>query len=193
MTKKALIVFAKNPILGKVKTRLAKEVGNDRALELYKTLMEITYRQTKDIDCSKFLFLSPNIDNDLFDQDYIQMLQTGNDLGERMSNAFNYIFAKDYNKIIIVGSDCPQLTPEILNEAFEKLYHFDFVIGPAEDGGYYLIGMKEQCNILFNGMDWGSKNVLSETIRRLKENNLNFYLLQQLSDVDELKDLVKLL
>ncbi|MDQ3020640.1 MAG: TIGR04282 family arsenosugar biosynthesis glycosyltransferase [Bacteroidota bacterium] len=189
MHKNSLIIFAKNPVLGKVKTRLAKDTGEEKALEVYKVLLKKTYQETKDFKEKKFLFLSDFFDKNLFDSSFIQVIQTGNDLGEKMKNAFEIIFQKRYTKAVIIGTDCPELDSNIINEAFEKLSHFDIVIGPAKDGGYYLLGMKEQYAFLFENMKWSDQYVSDETIRRIIQNDLTYHLLKELIDIDDIKDL----
>lgn len=189
MNDKALIVFAKNPVLGKVKSRLAKKTGEEKALEIYNTLLNKTCEAAKDFDGRKFLFLSDFFDKSLFDSRFTQVLQSGSDLGEKMKNAFENIFQKGYTKAVIIGTDCPELDSDIINEAFEKLSQYDIVIGPARDGGYYLLGMKGQNNFLFENMKWSNQNVLDKTIRRIIQNDLTYYSLKELIDVDEIEDL----
>lgn len=190
MNKNALIIFAKNPVLGKVKTRLARETGNEKAFEIYKLLLENAYRQTKETDCVKYLFLSDHLDKNIFESDFTQYIQSGKDLGERMLNAFKNIFEKDFEKAIIIGTDCPELDSEIIHEAFNKLNEYEIVIGPAKDGGYYLIGLKEPDKFLFENIKWSTGEVLNETIKKIKSAGKNFFLLKELNDIDESKDLV---
>ncbi|MEO8208975.1 MAG: TIGR04282 family arsenosugar biosynthesis glycosyltransferase [bacterium] len=190
MNSKALIVFAKNIVLGKVKTRLAKDIGDEKALEIYRALLNETYEAAKDFKGKKFLFLSDFFDKNLFEASFAQIIQTGNDLGEKMKNAFENIFQKNFQTAVIIGTDCPDLDLCIINEAFEKLFHYDIVIGPAKDGGYYLLGMKKPYNFLFENIEWSNQNVLKETIKRIVENKLSYYLLKELSDVDEINDLM---
>jgi len=184
----ALIVFARNPILGKVKTRLAKDVGEDRALEVYINLLNHTYIQTKNLFCDKFLFLSEKTDNNLFDKTFNQLVQNGNGLGEKMKIAFKKLFEMGYQKILIIGTDCPGLTEEIILNAFEYLLGFDFIIGPSIDGGYYLLGMKEPNYFVFENMVWSNEQVLNRTIKKIKSKNKKFHLLKELKDIDEEKD-----
>jgi rSAM/selenodomain-associated transferase 1 len=189
MKERALIVFARNPVKGKVKSRLAKTLGNDKALEIYLRLLSLTYKHTKKLDCDKFLFLSEFIDDGLYDSTYSKKLQKGSDLGLRMLNAFEDLFDAGYNKIVLIGVDCSSLTEEILEESFDKLNAHDVVIGPSQDGGYYLIGLKKPYEFLFANMTWGNDKVLQETIKRIAENNMTFYLVKELIDIDEEEDL----
>lgn len=185
----ALIIFAKNPVKGKVKTRIAAKAGEEKALEAYTRLLNLTYENTKNTSAGKYLFLTENLDSKLFDKGYIQKLQQGNTLGERMSNAFSLIFSLDYNKAVIIGTDLPGLTIDILNEAYKKLNDFDFVIGPSQDGGYYLLGMKYLEPEIFKGVQWSTSSVLDETIKHIKKLDKSYYLLTPLPDVDEAEDL----
>ncbi len=190
MEKSALMIFARNPVAGKVKTRLAKDVGPERALKIYKMLLEKTYLETRNIDCQKFLFLSDFPDSSMFDQTYTQEIQYGNDIGERMENAFKIIFGRGFGKILVAGTDCPGLNPDIVNGAFEKLNTFDIVAGPATDGGYYLLGLKEINETLFTDIKWSSEEVLNQTVKKIKSCGLSYFLLKELNDIDEAKDLV---
>jgi len=189
MKKDALIIFAKNPIKGKVKTRLAITLGNDKAFEVYTKLFSLTYEHTKNLKHDKYLYLTESIDDNLFDKNYKKKLQWGSDLGIRMFNAFKELFDLGYKKIVLVGTDVPSLTEKIIKEAFEKLNTFDIVIGPSNDGGYYLIGLKKPFEYLFLNMTWGDEKVLQETIKRIKEYNTSYYLIKELIDIDDEKDL----
>jgi len=115
--------------------------------------------------------------------------QHGNSLGERMNNAFNNVFEKKYSKAIIIGTDCPALTEKVINDAFEKLNNYDVVIGPANDGGYYLLGMKKLHQQLFKNINWSTETVFDATINICNNLNLSYCLLPVLNDVDEEKDL----
>lgn len=130
-----------------------------------------------------------------------KQLQTGKDLGERMSNAFDFVLKK-HACACIIGSDCPTLSVDILQQSFEELVNFDCVLGPSTDGGYYLLGLKNKGNNLenndfdlektlkrlFDDMVWSTDRVLHNTINRIKENNQTFFLLPELTDIDEEAD-----
>lgn len=190
MTQNVLLIFTKNAVYGKVKTRLAATVGNDKAFEIYKDLTQHTYAVTKQLACDKIVFYSDEIDvDDKWKSNYQKQLQQGNNLGERMANAFDYVFKKKYSKVVIIGSDCPELTGQILNDAFKQLEKYDVVIGPAADGGYYLLGIKKLHLQLFENISWSTGEVSDETIKRCYENNFSYFLLPTLHDVDEEKDL----
>lgn len=189
MKKEALIIFVRNPVLGKVKTRIAATIGDENALAIYKHLLQYTKQIVSLVDVTKHIFYADELNgNDLWDGNE-KYLQSGVDLGDRMKNAFNCVFAKGYSKVIIIGSDCFELTPDILNSAFDKLDRSDIVIGPANDGGYYLLGMGKPNPYLFDNIQWSTNRVLHETIEIMRENNLSFSLLTELNDIDEAKDI----
>lgn len=182
---KAIIIFVKNPQLGKVKTRLAATVGDDIALTIYHKLCEYTRKITQSINAEHIVFYSDFIeDRDGWSLDfYKKEVQIGKDLGERMFNAFKMIESK-YSKCIIIGSDCATLEEKILTEAFELLDLNDVVIGPAEDGGYYLLGMKRAYKSVFEQIEWSSETVFDATISKIEHLNLKYALLPTLSDID---------
>lgn len=189
MSDKLLMVFIRNTELGKVKTRLAKTIGDQSALNIYNYLLEHTEHVLKSIDCAKAVFYSNAIENhDLWDSaNYHKCLQHGDDLGAKMNNAFQFGFNEKYSKVIIVGSDLPDLNKYHINKAFEQLDNYDMVIGPAKDGGYYLLGMKKMNESIFKNKDWGTDSVFRDTMNDLK--NENVFLLDVLNDVDTYQDI----
>ncbi len=190
MTSKNLIItFTRNPELGKVKTRLAKTIGDASALAIYKKLLEHTQSVLHDLNCDKAVYYSVKIrDNDIWDNAiYQKHQQFGGDLGIRMQNAFKAGFEAGYNKIIIVGSDLYDLQPKHINQAFKALDSNSITIGPAEDGGYYLLGMKTLHKAVFENKNWGTETVFEDTIKNLK--NESVFLLEQLNDVDTYDDI----
>jgi rSAM/selenodomain-associated transferase 1 len=188
-SKELLIIFTRNPILGKCKTRLAAKVGNQIALDIYKFLLNHTAVITKDLTVHKHLYYSEEIweddiwDNLIFDK----RLQKGADLGERMSDAFLNGFEQGFEKIIIIGSDIFDLGKKDLEDAFNALNHNDYVIGPALDGGYYLLGMKSYTDAVFRNKVWGKDSVFKETMQNLK--NEKVFLLETKNDIDRFEDL----
>lgn len=191
MSKNLLLIFTRNPELGKAKTRLAKTIGNEKALEIYKLLLQKTKTVTKDLSCDKAVYYSVKIrENDIWDETvYQKHQQKGEDLGIRMENAFLNGFNAGYEKVIIIGSDLFDLTPKHINDAFEKLNANDIVLGPAEDGGYYLLGMKQNHTAVFKNKEWGTSSVRKDTLNDLKNNTV--YLLEELNDIDVYDDLKK--
>lgn len=190
MEKSAVIILIRNPILGHVKTRLAVDIGNFNALKVYKSLLNYTRNVTNCINSSRLLFYSDFIDqNDEWENDlYDKYLQFGSNFGEKMLNAFN-IALTQHKLAVIIGSDCSELTSEIINMALKKLEDLDVVIGPAKDGGYYLLGLKKAYPQLFQNKTWSSDSVLSETLSTLKDLDLTFSLLPLLADIDTLQEL----
>ncbi len=191
--KNALIIFIKNPALGKVKTRLAKTVGNENALEIYLELSRITRDSTSILkNIQPYVFYSDFIDknDDWANEIFKKRVQSGEDLGDRMSNAFHEIL-EQHQHVCIIGSDCPTLSVDILNQSFDLLQNHDFVVGPSTDGGYYLLGISsKKYEFLFKNMEWSTENVLSETLQRIAENEKTVALLPALTDVDEERDWV---
>ena len=184
-----LLIFTRNPKLGKCKTRLAATIGDQGALDIYMILLRHTAKITKGLNCSKEVYYSEEVsENDLWDKgNYTKQLQEGNDLGERMYNAFKSGFKKGYKKIIIIGSDIYDLNSETIDEAFAEMENADFVIGPAADGGYYLMGMKALNNDIFLNKNWGTETVLEDTLNNL--NHKKVKLLQIKNDIDVYEDL----
>lgn len=189
MTKNLVLIFTRNPELGKVKTRLAKSVGNETALEIYKFLLNKTKDVTQNLECDKAIYYSVKVrENDIWNKSIFQKhQQKGMDLGIRMQNAFKNSLEAGYEKVIIVGSDLYDLTPNHINKAFSKLDTNDVVIGPAEDGGYYLLGMKTLQPNIFENKDWGTSSVRKDTLKNLQE--VSVHLLDELNDIDVIADI----
>ena len=189
MSKNLLLIFTRNPELGKVKTRLAKSIGNETALEIYKFLLNKTKEVTENLTCNKAVYYSVKVrENDIWDSEvYQKHQQIGDDLGIRMQNAFQNSFDASYEKVLIIGSDLYDLTPNHINEAFTKLDSNDIVIGPAEDGGYYLLGMKKLQPNIFQNKEWGTSSVRKDTLKDLQK--VNVHLLEELNDVDVIEDI----
>ena len=184
-----LMTFTRNPELGKVKTRLAKGIGEQNALEVYIKLLEHTESVLQKINTDKCVWYSVSVrQNDIWpDDSYQKKAQFGNDLGERMLNAFKDAFQQQYKKVIIIGSDLYDLQPKHIEEAITALDNNDIVIGPAQDGGYYLLGMKRLHEKAFAPKNWGTETVLADTLKDL--DNQNIYLLDTLNDIDLAEDL----
>jgi len=192
MTNNCLIIFTRNPVYGKVKTRLAATVGDDVALKVYQFLVDHTAQVAYGVDAVRTIYYSDTVVNaDVWDEADRKVLQEGVGLGERMSNAFRDVLNGGWGKAIIIGTDCYELTRDIIDNAFAQLDQYDVVVGPALDGGYYLLGMKEHYPELFDGIAWSTDSVLQETLSRCDNLLLRYFLLPDLSDIDEEKDLVK--
>ncbi len=189
VSKKLLLIFTRNPELGKCKTRLAATIGDENALDIYKFLLNHTVSITKDVNAAKQVWYSEEIwQDDIWHSSYYdKRLQQGSDLGIRMANAFQEGFASNYERIIIIGSDMYDLSKEDIDNAFKILKTKNFVIGPAEDGGYYLLGMKIFKAGIFQNKSWGTNTVLRDTLSDLKEEDV--HLLEERNDVDLYDDI----
>ncbi len=184
-----LIIFTRNPELGKVKTRLAAGIGNQKALEVYQFLLQHTVNISKDLNLTKEVHYSVKIrDKDMWSNDfYTKKQQLGNDLGERMMSAFANGFKNGFKNIIIIGSDMFDLDQSDLENAFERLESNDTIVGPAEDGGYYLLGLTKMIPELFQNKKWGTDSVLNDTLVNLV--NEKYMLLEERNDIDTFDDL----
>lgn len=191
MSNPLIMVFVRNPELGRVKTRLAKSIGDQAALETYKILSKHTSKIISEIDSDQLIFYSDKIqDNDVWTATNCKkQIQTKGDLGQKMLAAFQYGFSLGYQKILIIGSDLYSLRPKHIESAFEQLENYDVVIGPALDGGYYLLGLNFIIPKIFKQKQWSTSSVLKETLSDLKEFNVN--LLEPLNDIDTYEDLKK--
>lgn len=189
MNNNLIIVFVRTPEIGKVKTRLAKSIGDQSALNIYKILLKHTAAVLRDLSFDKVVYFSEKIDNNNFWENSLfeKKLQKGSDLGERMHHAFDTAFNKGYKKVLIIGSDLFDLTPSLITSAFEALETYDISIGPSLDGGYYLLGMKKLHPEVFKTKKWGTDSVLENTLQDLKKQNIK--LLKALNDIDTLEDL----
>lgn len=194
MKNNCIILFIKAPETGFVKTRLAKDVGNKKACEIYKYLAEKTIEQIKTTDADFEIHFFPEKSIGTIKtwlvKDYEFYPQTGNDLGDKMKNAFMHVFEKGYQKIILAGSDIPELTTRIFESAFQHIQG-NPVLGPCEDGGYYLIGMDRTSfdASFFQNISWSTETVLKETVKQMKEKGFDPYFLPLLNDIDTVADL----
>lgn len=188
MKENLLLVFCKNPVLGKVKTRLAAQIGNENALTVYKKLLTKTAQVINDLSCDIVLYYSDSvIEDDEFNTTAEEKkVQQGLDLGARMANAFKNGF-KAHEKIVIIGTDLWTLEPQNIENAFSALEQHTAVLGPSLDGGYYLLGLKKFIPRVFENKAWGTSEVFSKTMADLKENEV--YLLNEKNDIDTLEDL----
>ena len=187
--KDLLLIFTRNPQLGKVKKRLAADIGDASALKLYKFLLKHTFEVVKELPVEKCMYYSESIPpEDLWDkEDFQKKLQQGRGLGERMENAFFEAFSEGYEKVVIIGSDLFDLQEEDLKKAFLAMDTTNYVLGPASDGGYYLFGMKSLNSQVFRNKSWGTGSVLQDTLEDLKNEKLT--MLEVRNDIDYLSDL----
>ena len=211
MIKKRLIIFTRYPVPGKTKTRMIPALGEQGAADLHSRMTEYTLLNLLILCCEQSLeiaiyysggdrqkmqtWLDPVISS--FSENHSDSIinpisyyaQVGEDLGERMQGAFENGFKNKIEKIIIIGTDCPDLNQHIIEKAFLALNSYDVVLGPASDGGYYLIGLSQFFPILFNNIDWGSDRVLAQTRKIIEQEKLSVYDLPVLTDVDRPDDL----
>lgn len=184
-----LLIFTRNPELGKVKTRLAKGVGEENALTIYKMLLEHTKNVVSKINCTKRVGYSVEVrPKDIWEASAFEKFQQeGEDLGDRMYHAFAKAYADNFVNVIIVGSDLYDLRSKHIEEAFAALDTHDAVIGPAQDGGYYLLGMRHLIKDVFYNKTWGSDTVFEATMKNLKDYSV--HQLETLNDIDHAEDL----
>jgi rSAM/selenodomain-associated transferase 1 len=195
MDDRCLLFFMKYPERGRVKTRLAASMGDERALELYKRfLLNILSTLNK----GTFLFYLCFYPADALEslrkwmgRDYLYMPQQGVDLGERMKNGFTEAFDSGFKRVLLIGSDIPGLPLEFIEEAFASLKEKDAVIGPSLDGGYYLIGFRDEkfSPQVFKGILWSTERVFEETMKILEREGLTIHTLKPLRDIDTIDDL----
>jgi rSAM/selenodomain-associated transferase 2/rSAM/selenodomain-associated transferase 1 len=191
----ALIIFARYPEPGKVKTRLASSIGNERAAALYKQWAEkmvFESKQAKYIS-HRYLFYADPTDykriNSWSNDGFLLFAQNGNEFGDRLKEAFRKVFDDKMRKAIIIGTDVPDLSGDIIDDAVRQLDTNDIVIGPASDGGYYLIGMNRFYPELFDGIPWSTGEVLNATINKMQQVGLRYHQMSVLSDIDTIEDL----
>ncbi len=197
MTDGVILVFARAPEAGQAKTRLIPKLGPEGAAQLHSRLVHLTLdAATAFHNVSVQLWCSPDPHRSFFSQcratyDVELHAQSGVDLGERMLNAFNQALT-DYDWALLVGTDCPDLNIEDFEQAEQDLNNgIDVVLGPAADGGYYLIGLKIPEPNLFQNIPWGGSEVLSCTYTRLNEAGLTFSQLHEHHDIDRPEDLIR--
>ncbi|MFY0593499.1 TIGR04282 family arsenosugar biosynthesis glycosyltransferase [Roseivirga sp.] len=191
MSKELLIIFVKNPKLGKAKTRLAATVGKEKALAIYELLLEKTKQETINLDVDRIVYYSDFIDeSDLWQNNlFYKGLQIEGNLGEKISAVFQQAFTDGYERVCIIGSDCYDLTQDQLRSAFQELQNNQAVLGPAEDGGYYLLGISEMNSLLFENKNWSTETVGSDTIEDFKSLGMTYQILPTLNDIDTESDL----
>ena len=184
----------KYPEPGRVKTRLAGDIGPEKAALICRQLTERVMKQTIPVagEYDRFVFYDPAERV----RDFMSWLphekfitQKGSDVGQRMDNAIRYLLENGAENAVITGSDIPDITSRIVLQAFEMLDHADVAVGPARDGGYYLIGMKSPMPELFYHIPWSTGDVFAETVRALKHSGKSYRVLPVLSDLDTVEDL----
>jgi hypothetical protein len=194
MSDRALIVFLKHPETGRVKTRLAPALGAETAVELYRALCEEVLGATtpRPGEYERLVFFTPPEAAESV-RAWLPGLrlhpQTGGDLGTRMAAAFAWVFARGAERVAIVGTDAPAVSTATVAEALDALDEADVVLGPAEDGGYYILALRESRPELFEGIAWSTPAVLVQTVARARQGGLRIHQLARLRDIDTPEDL----
>lgn len=191
----AIVIFVKYPIPGKVKTRLGRQIGLQKAADLYSIFVSLTIKLAEFCKIDKiFITFEPAKRK----KEFIKWLpamhlfpQRGENLGERLIHAIKTVFEEGFTKTVILGSDSPTLPFNYVKEAFDLLNTHDLVIGPARDGGYYLIGLNKPQPSLFKNIHWSTSRVLHQTLEKAKQLHLKYYLLPEWYDVDTKEDLLR--
>ena len=191
-----LILFTRYPEAGKAKTRLIPVLGAEGAANLHRQMTEYAIAQIKKLQSSQPLSVEVHFTGGNFQlmqawlgNEFIYRQQSEGDIGFRMASAFQTAFSNNIDKVIIIGSDCPNLNYQILAEAFRSLDRNDVVLGPATDGGYYLIGLRRFIPDIFIGINWSTSEVFRQTVEIAGKINLNMAYLTELSDIDRPEDL----
>ncbi len=206
VTRESIILFTRFPEPGKVKTRLIDTLGAQGAADLHKSMTEQTLQRIRPVLTQRqtqlLIYYSGNSQSAMLSwlgSDSTVCRQQGTDLGERMEHAFAQVFSQGIQQAVLIGTDCPGLTGKIISSGLETLKKHSLVLGPAVDGGYYLIGLCRPDkttlpgpSILFNTIDWGSEHVLQQTVTRARNTGLSYALLPKLHDIDRPEDLVHL-
>ena len=183
------MVFIKDSSKYPVKTRLKTSIGKNKSIWVYNQILKKTALVLKNIktDIAVFHYNSIISKNPFKNFSKWNKIQIGENLGKKISNAFNWGFEKGYKKIIIIGSDLWDLNEEIINKGFLELNKNKVVIGPSIDGGYYLLGLNKKMPKIFEGIKWGTQSVLAETLKLLEHEP---YFLPELNDIDTFEDLI---
>ncbi|GAB4334201.1 MAG: TIGR04282 family arsenosugar biosynthesis glycosyltransferase [Leptolyngbyaceae cyanobacterium] len=196
MIKSCLIVFVRYPEADKVKTRLIPALGAEGSASVYKQMAEHTLAQVRELSLLKNVsvqiwFTGGSIAqmNDWLGDDLDYQTQPKGDLGDRLLYAFQTAFSQGNESVIAIGTDCPSLSSSILFQGFQALKYHSLILGPATDGGYYLIGMKQLIPEVFNGIAWSTFEVLQQTVKIAKELGLVIAYLPTLTDIDTPEDL----
>lgn len=193
--KDCLIVFTRYPDPGRTKTRLIALLGAEGAAKLHRQLTETVITQVKELQdiLIQVHFTGGNqqLMQEWLGENLTYQKQTEGDLGQRMATAFETAFNNGMEKVVIIGSDCPTLNDQIIASAFAALSQNELVLGPATDGGYYLIGLKRLIPELFSGINWGTSEVLQQTVEIAGNLNLAVAYITTLSDIDRPEDLEK--
>ena len=188
----AVVLFARDPVLGKVKTRLSPFLNDETILQLYTCFLHDSLDKIRQVEnADLFIGISPSNQSGFFTgmpgSDMRIFVQEGKELGDKMRRAIQDRFAEGYERVVIIGSDSPSLPVSYIERALAS--DKDMVLGPSTDGGYYLIGMKGALTEVFEGVTWGTEKVLQETCDHLVQNGVPLELLPVWYDIDSPEDL----
>lgn len=193
---RALILFTRVPIPGKTKTRLMPFLSGEECAQLHTCFVKDIYEKAKQVEADLFVFYTPKDEKELLksvvDSEAVYLPQYGDDLGERMKNAIGIAFRMGYDRVILIGTDIPQIHPETLRNAFDNLEEKDIVIHPTFDGGYYLIGMKQEYDSIWKIERYGTNTVIYDTLQHMRNERLSTAVGQMYYDVDDKDDLLHL-
>lgn len=196
MPRRCAAIIAKQPLPGKVKTRLAATIGSDAAARLCESFLRDTVQTLSQLSTSRrCLFFSPITAESWFselDPEAILMSQPELPFGERLREGFSSLFAEGYDRVVFIGCDAPHISAQSVELAFEALNHDDLVLGPTDDGGYHLVGLRAPHPRVFDQVAWSSATVLSDTLRAAEREGLSTHLLPCSFDIDEAADLERL-
>ena len=191
-----VLIVAKAPVAGQVNTRLIPDIGVEAATALQFELIQSRLESLNETKlCETQLWCAPDVHHPFFQQCQSQYnielhKQSGDDLGVRMSSAIEQSLKK-FKRVVLVGTDAPSLSCEHIETAIEQLENHDVVIGPAEDGGYVLIGMSQHSDAVFQVVEWGTDQVLDETRAKIQENKLSCFELEPCWDIDRVEDYLR--
>ncbi|MCG8404429.1 MAG: TIGR04282 family arsenosugar biosynthesis glycosyltransferase [Phycisphaerales bacterium] len=188
-----VVVFAKYPEPGRVKTRLIGPLTAEQAADVHRRCLQMTLDTVVMVESADLLLaVSPDeADFSTFVRDGVEIRPQGEgDLGERLVRQIENAFGGESRHVVVVGSDCPTMSTQDVRQAFDFLRRYDAVIGPAVDGGYYLLGLRKPARVLFDGIDWSTSRVLSQTLARAEDAGLSVAMLPERRDVDEFGDIM---
>lgn len=191
-----VVIFAKAPVQDKVNTRLIPDIGVEAATNLQAELIHLRLKNLQEKNlCATQLWCAPDAVHEFFENCKKQygvdlFVQYGEDLGERMSLAIKDSL-RNYKRVVLIGTDAPSLTADHIEQAIQQLAVNDVVVGPADDGGYVLIGMSQHCHAIFQSIQWSNENVLAATREKIQQNSLSSYELESCWDIDRVEDYLR--
>ncbi|HIE07062.1 MAG TPA: glycosyltransferase, partial [Desulfarculaceae bacterium] len=196
---RAIIIMTRYPDPGRVKTRLIPALDADEAARLHRQMVEYAMSTVRGFTSASpagiFVFFnggSKELMASWLGDEAEYLPQADGNLGDKMRAAFHAVFNREFKTVTMIGSDCPTIDRHILRQAFSSLAQADMVVGPALDGGYYLLGLKQVYDQLFEGIDWGGSKVLTQTLSAARNQRITVSCLPELSDIDRPEDLVNL-